>query len=65
MKSLMKLFKGAGWLNILGMSAAFAAIYIILVQVSYDLGYNKQIKDVDRIYVMYCKIGRASCRERV
>ena len=55
MKSLMKLFKGAGWLNILGMSAAFAAIYIILVQVSYDLGYNKQIKDVDRIYVMYCK----------
>ena len=55
MKSLMKLFKGAGWLNILGMSAAFAAIYIILVQVNYDLGYNKQIKDVDRIYVMYCR----------
>ena len=55
MKSLIKLFKGAGWLNILGMSAAFAAIYIILVQVNYDLGYNKQIKDVDRIYVMRCK----------
>ena len=55
MKSLMKLFKGAGWLNILGMSAAFAAIYIILVQVNYDLGYNKQIKDVDRIFVMYCR----------
>ena len=55
MKSLMKLFKGAGWLNILGMSAAFAAIYIILAQVNYDLGYNQQIKDVDRIYVMSCK----------
>ena len=55
MKSLLKLMKGAGWLNILGMSVAFAAIYIILVQVNYDLGYNKQIKDVDRIYVMRCK----------
>ena len=55
MKSLLKLMKGAGWLNILGMSAAFAAIYIILVQVNYDLGYNKQIKDVDRIYVIRCK----------
>ncbi len=60
MKSLIKLIKGAGWLNILGMSAAFAAIYIIGVQVSYDLGYNKQIKDVDRIYVMYCKDNKTS-----
>ena len=55
MKSLLRLMKGAGWLNILGMSAAFAAIYIILVQVNYDLGYNKQIKDVDRIFVMRCE----------
>ena len=52
MKNLIKLFKGAGWLNILGMTVALAAIYIIMVQVNYDLGYNKQIKDVDRIYML-------------
>ena len=52
MKNFFKLFKGAGWLNILGMTVALAAIYIIMVQVNYDLGYNKQIKDIDRIYVM-------------
>ena len=51
MKQLLKLLKEAGWLNLLGMSVAFAAIYIILVQVNYDLGYNKNIKDADRIYL--------------
>ena len=52
MKSILKLLKGAGWLNLLGMSVAFAAIYIILVQVNYDLGFNRSIKDADRIYVL-------------
>ena len=52
MKSLLRLMKGAGWLNILGMSAAFAAIYIILVQVNYDLNFNRSIKDSERIYVV-------------
>ena len=28
-------------LNILGLTAAFAALYIILVQVHHDLTYNK------------------------
>ena len=49
MKSLTKLFKGAGLLNILGMSVAFAAIYVILVQVNYEWTFNKGIKDGDRI----------------
>lgn len=31
---------------------AFAALYIIMVQVNYDLGYNKKVKDSDRIYVI-------------
>ena len=52
MKSILKLLKGAGWLNLLGMSVAFAAIYIILVQVNYDLGFNRSIKDADRIYLL-------------
>lgn len=51
MKSILKLLKGAGWLNLLGMSVAFAAIYIILVQVNYDFTYNHGIKDADRIYL--------------
>ncbi len=39
-------------LNILGMSAAFAALYILGVQVNYDLGYNKFVKDSDRLYAV-------------
>lgn len=39
-------------LNILGMSMAFTALYLIMVQVNHDLGYNKKIKDSNRIYVV-------------
>ena len=39
-------------LNIIGLAAAFAALYIILVQVRHDLTYNKALKDSDRIYCM-------------
>ncbi|MBO2522797.1 MAG: hypothetical protein CW336_02920 [Bacteroidetes bacterium] len=39
-------------LNILGLTAAFAALYIILVQVHHDLTYNKALKDSDRIYCL-------------
>ena len=49
---MKKLFKGSGVLNLLGMTAAFAALYILLVQVYYDLSYNKGIKDAERIYIM-------------
>ena len=48
----MRLFKGSGILNLLGMTVAFAALYILLVQVYYDLSYNKGIKDAERIYIM-------------
>lgn len=39
-------------LNVLGMAMAFASLYIILVQVAFDLGYNKRIPDAERIYVV-------------
>ena len=39
-------------LNVLGLTAAFAALYIILVQVHHDLTYNKALKDSDQIYVL-------------
>ena len=34
------------------MTAAFAALYIILVQVHYDLTYNRYIPDSERVYLM-------------
>ena len=52
MRSIIRLFRGAGILNILGMTVAFAAIYIIMVQVNYDWNYNSKIKDIDRIFVV-------------
>lgn len=52
MRTFVKFFKGSSLLNLLGMTVAFAALYILLVQVHYDLGYNRQIKDVERIYIM-------------
>ena len=42
----------SGILNVLGMAVAFAAFYIILVQVNYDLNFNKDIKDSERVFVM-------------
>ena len=42
----------SGILNVLGMAVAFAAFYIILVQVNYDLNFNKGIKDSDKVFVI-------------
>lgn len=52
MRYFLKLFRGAGLLNLFGMTVAFASLYILIVQVNYDLGYNHKIKDVERIYIM-------------
>ena len=49
---MRKLFKGSGILNLLGMTVAFASMYILLVQVYHDLTYNKGIKDSQRLYIM-------------
>ena len=37
-------------LNIVGMAVAFAALYILLVQVHGDLSYNRGIPDAKRVY---------------
>ncbi len=39
-------------LNVMGMALAFAALYLILVQIRYDLGYNRNFKDSERIYAV-------------
>ncbi len=42
----------SGILNVLGMAVAFAAFYIILVQVDYDLNFNRRIKDSEKVFAM-------------
>ena len=39
-------------LNVLGLAVAFAAFYIILCQVNYEFGFNKKIKNVDKVFVI-------------
>ena len=46
----LRRYKVSSVLNILGLGIAFAAAYIIIVQVNFDLGYNRCLKDAERIY---------------
>lgn len=39
-------------LNVIGLTVAFAAFYIIMVQVNYGLDYNSSVKNADRIYAV-------------
>ncbi|MEG0517320.1 MAG: ABC transporter permease, partial [Bacteroidales bacterium] len=48
--TILKRYKTSSILNILGLAVAFASLYIILVQVHYDLTYNKAIPDCERVY---------------
>lgn len=50
--SVLRHYKTASLLNILGLSAAFAAFLIIMLKVSYELGYDKFHPDSERIYKM-------------
>ena len=47
---LLKRYTTSSLLNILGMAVAFAAVYLIMVQVKFDLSYNKGIPNVRNIY---------------
>ena len=44
--------KASPILNILGMTIAFVAFYVIMSQVMYDLTYNRSIKDADKKYII-------------
>ena len=48
--TLLKRYTTSSVLNILGMALAFAAVYLIMVQVNYDLSYNKGIPNARNIY---------------
>ena len=48
--TLLRRYTTSSVLNIVGMAVAFAAVYIIAVQVKFDLSYNRVIKNSERIY---------------
>ena len=59
--SVFRRYKLAATLNILGLSVAFAAFMVIMIQLDYDYGFDKFHKDYDKIFrVERCGDGWAS-----
>lgn len=56
----MKRFRVPSSLNVLGMAVAFAAVYVIAVQIYHDWFYNHGLTDSERIYRVEIKKGRYS-----
>ncbi|MCD7915220.1 MAG: ABC transporter permease [Tannerellaceae bacterium] len=50
--NVLRRFKVATILNILGLTVAFAAFILIMMQVDYDYNFNKDIPDANRIFRM-------------
>jgi putative ABC transport system permease protein len=48
--SVLRRFKMATALNVLGLSVAFAAFLIIMMQLDYDRGFDRSHPEADRIY---------------
>jgi putative ABC transport system permease protein len=48
--SVLRRFKMATVLNVLGLSVAFAAFMVIMMQVNYDNEFDKSFTDADRIF---------------
>ncbi len=48
----LRRYKVAGVLNIVGLTMAFVAFYVIASQVWYSVTYNRPLKDSDRVYMI-------------
>lgn len=48
--SVIRRFQMATLLNVLGLSVAFTAVTVILMQLTYDLGFDQNQPEADRIY---------------
>lgn len=48
----LRRYKASSLLNIVGLTLAFTACYIILVQVRWELTYNRTLRDSERIYLV-------------
>ena len=53
----LRRYKVASLLNVLGLTLAFVAFYIIASQVWYSISYNRPIEDSDRIYLVSAEWG--------
>jgi len=53
--STLRRYKISSLLNIVGLTLAFAAFYVIMVQVWWELGYNRSIPNADRIHLITYK----------
>ncbi len=59
----LKRYKVASLLNVLGLTLAFVAFYIIASQVYYSISYNRPIEDSDRIYLVSAEWGSTKMGE--
>ena len=50
-------FKTATTLNLLGLAVAFAALYLLLTQVSFNQGYNRNFPNAERLFRFEAKMG--------
>ncbi len=48
----LRRYKASSLLNIVGLTLAFTACYIILVQVRWEMTYNRTLRDSERIYLV-------------
>ncbi len=48
----LRRYRMASLLNIAGLTLAFIAFYVIMAQVTYDLGYNRSFPDAGRVYAV-------------
>ena len=54
---MVRRFKTAYVLNLLGLSLAFASFFVIMTQVNYDLGYNKSFTEHENLFRLTMKLG--------
>ncbi|MBQ9667495.1 MAG: ABC transporter permease, partial [Prevotella sp.] len=54
---MVRRFKSAYALNLLGLSLAFASFFVIMTQVNYDLGYNKSFAEHENLFRLTMKLG--------
>ena len=50
--TMLRRYKASSLLNIIGLTLAFTACYIILVQVRWEMTYNRTLRDSERIYLI-------------
>lgn len=48
----LRRYKVSSLLNVIGLTLAFTAFYVIMTQVWWELGYNRSLHDVEHIYLV-------------